>query len=58
MLVADASNEMITCGTPTGTGSDQDSNSDGLPYNHALSIMRVLTVIDDSGLWPLEHRLV
>ena len=55
MLVADASNEMITCGTPIGTGSDQDSNSDGLPYNHALSIMRVLTVIDDSGL---EHRLV
>ena len=40
---------MITTGSYTGTGNDQDSNQDGLPYNHAFSIMTVLTVVDDSG---------
>ena len=40
---------MVTNGTPTGTGNDQDSNADGLPYNHALTVLRVLTVTDDEG---------
>ena len=46
---------IITNGSYTGTGNDQDSNADGLPYNHAFSIMHVLTVTDDAGK---EHRLV
>ena len=46
---------IITNGSYTGTGNDQDSNADGLPYNHAFSIMHVLTVTDDTGK---EHRLV
>ena len=46
---------MITCGSPNGTGSDQDSNEDGLPYMHAFSVMQVLEVTDDEGI---PHRLV
>ena len=55
MLKADSEGKMITCGSFTGTGSDQDSNENGLPNNHAFSIMRVLTVTDSAGK---EHRLV
>ena len=46
---------MITCGSPNGTGSDQDSNEDGLPYMHAFSVMQVLEVTDDEGGM---HRIV
>lgn len=46
---------MITSGSYTGTGNDQDSNEDGLPFNHAFTVMHVLTVVDDEGV---EHRLV
>ena len=49
------SGHMITTGSYTGTGNDQDSNEDGLPFNHAFSIMNVLTVVDDE---KVEHRLV
>ena len=49
------SGNMITSGSYTGTGNDQDSNEDGLPFNHAFSIMHVLTVVDDEDN---EHRLV
>ena len=55
LVSTDMERAMVTNGTPTGTGSDQDSNADGLPYNHALSVMRVLTVTDDEGE---SHRLV
>ena len=56
MLVdAERANKLISTGSYTGTGSDQDTNDFGLPYNHAFSVMRVLTVTDESGK---EHRLV
>ena len=45
---------MITCGTPDGTKdgekkSDQDTNLQGLPFNHAFSIMDTLTLEDALG---------
>ena len=40
---------IITNGSYTGTGNDQDSNEDGLPFNHAFSVIHVLTVTDDAG---------
>ena len=55
MVAADNSNKMISCGSYTGTGSDQDTNAIGLPNNHAFSIMRVLIVRDANGT---DHRLV
>jgi len=47
MLDADKQGKMITAGSYEGTGSDQDTNEFGLPYTHAFSIMRVLTVFDE-----------
>ena len=46
---------MITTGSYTGTGSDQDTNDLGIPNNHAFSIFRALTVTDASNV---EHRLL
>ena len=54
---------IITCGSyvgtnPTGMGKNHDgmeSNEDGLPYNHAFSILDVLTVRDSNNR---EHRLI
>ncbi len=51
----DKNGMMMTAGSKTGTGSDQDTNKFGLPYNHAFSIMRVLTVKDGKGK---DRRLV
>ena len=39
MVKKDEEGAMITSGSYTGTGSDQDKNAFGLPYNHAFSIM-------------------
>ena len=47
LVEQDKSGHMITAGSFTGTGSDQDLNEWGLPYNHAFSIMHVFTVQDD-----------
>ena len=33
---------MITTGSMTGTGNDQDKNKDGLPYNHAFSVLKAI----------------
>ena len=38
---------MLNGGTQTGTGSDQDTNAWGLPYNHAFTILQVITVTDN-----------
>ena len=47
---------MVTCGSyPGKNSSDQETNENGLPYNHAFTVMGSLTVEDDSGA---EHRLV
>jgi len=46
---------MITAGSFRGSGSDQDSNENGLPFNHAFSIMRPLSVFAEDGS---EIRLV
>ena len=46
---------MISAGTETGPGTDQEKNEVGLPYMHAFSIMKLLTVTDADGV---EHRLV
>lgn len=47
---------MITCGTPDGSDeddgkkkTDQDTNKDGLPYNHAFSLMGTLQLKDSDG---------
>lgn len=40
---------MVTCGSYTGTGSDQDSNADGLPYNHAFSVLEAIEIVKDDG---------
>lgn len=48
---------MVTCGSFEGTGSDQDVNEVGLPYNHAFSIMRVLEVDDDQAA-GVSHKIV
>lgn len=44
LLASEQTGEMISSGSYTGTGNDQDQNSVGLPYNHAFSIMRALEV--------------
>jgi len=55
MVRADKELMMITSGSYTGTGNDQDQNEAGLPFNHAFSIMRVVEVVDADGV---THRLV
>lgn len=40
---------MISSGSYTGTGNDQDVNKLGLPFNHAFSIMRALEVQTEFG---------
>lgn len=46
MVESEYTGEMISSGSYTGTGNDQDTNYDGLPFNHAFSIMRALEVGD------------
>ena len=55
MLKADERGDMISAGTEFGTGTDQESNEVGLPYMHAFSVMKLLTVTDQFGT---DHRLV
>ena len=55
LVSASDSGMMITTGSYTGTGSDQDTNDLGIPNNHAFSIFRALTVTDASNV---EHRLL
>ena len=57
LLQSSANGAMVTCGSYTGTGSDQDVNEVGLPYNHAFSIMRVLEVNDDQQA-GVSHKIV
>jgi len=51
----DKNGAMITAGSKEGTGSDQDRDELGIPYIHAFSVMKVLTVTDAEGK---DHRLV
>ena len=46
---------MVTCGSHTGTGNDQDTNAFGLPYNHAFSVLTAIKVTKANGS---EVRLV
>jgi len=55
MVASDWTGEMISSGSYTGTGNDQDTNKNGLPYNHAFSIMRALEVRTETGS---KERLV
>lgn len=57
LLLTSTNGAMVTCGSFTGTGSDQDVNEVGLPNNHAFSIMRVLEVDDDQQA-GVSHRIV
>lgn len=54
LLDSEQTGEMISSGSFTGTGNDQDTNDVGLPYNHAFSIMRALEVYTAIG----SERLV
>lgn len=44
LVEADSQGHMISSGSYVGTGSDKDVNWDGLPYNHAFSILKVFEV--------------
>ena len=46
---------MMTAGTFVGTGSDQDKNELGLPYDHALTLLGTKTITSQQGA---ETKLV
>ena len=57
MLRADSEGKMISVGSFTGTGNDQDRNELCIPFNHAFSVIRVHDDVIDSRTGE-SHRLV
>lgn len=46
---------MITTASYTGTGSDQDTNSIGLPYRHAFAVLGTVKLSDGTKLLKLRN---
>ena len=46
---------MITAGSFIGSGNDQETNAQGVPYAHAFSILRTLTLSNGVDLVVLRN---
>ena len=46
---------MITAGSYSGTGSDKDENENGVPFNHAYTILSTATLVDGTRLVRIRN---
>ena len=46
---------MITAGSYSGTGSDEDTNENGVPYRHAYTILSTFTLDDGTRLVRIRN---
>jgi len=51
----DSKNSMITAGSYSGGGSDQDENENGVPYSHAYTVLSTLTLEDGTRLVRMRN---